>query len=200
MSERWPALLPLLLLLHFAVPGSIGSVASAFFPQGGIVAEEQAGAGTHGSGRLADVGPALHEYSAKPLLGQGFATRVTDHGPDPAPILDDEWLGTLLSVGAVGVFGWLWLFTSFVRRAGRAAKRDRTPRGQLLTALAASVSAFAVGMFTYDAFSFTQVTFLLFTMLALGAVTLALRPEESLAPVRTARPQPGARSELAGPA
>jgi polysaccharide biosynthesis protein PslJ len=187
----WPALLPVLLLLHFAVPGSIGSVATAFFPQGGIVAEEQAGAGTHGSGRLADLGPALHEWAATPLLGQGFGTRVTDNPTNPAPILDDEWLGTLLSVGAVGVFAWLWLFARFVRRVGREAKRDRTPRGQLLTALVASVSAFPVGMFTYDAFSFTQVTFLLFTMLALGAVTLAARPGEARAPVRAARFEPG---------
>jgi len=34
------------------------------------------------------------------------------------------------------------------------------------------VTAFAVGMLTYDAFSFIQVTFVLFVLLALGAVTL----------------------------
>lgn len=180
----WPALLPILLILHFTVPGAIGSLSSAFFPSGGLVAEEQAGAGTHGSGRLADLGPALHEYSAAPFFGQGFGSRVTDHGRNPAPILDDEWLGTLLETGAVGVFAWIWLFGRYIRRLGREARRDQSSRGSLLTALVASVAAFPVGMFTFDAFSFTQATFLLFVMLAIGAVVLALDPNEPV-PLRT---------------
>jgi O-Antigen ligase len=169
-----PALLLVLLFVHVAVPGSLGNVTSAFFPKGGLIAAEKADPGTHGSGRLADLGPALHEFSATPFLGQGFGTRVTDHGANPAPILDDQWLGTLLETGALGIASWVWLFTRYIRRLGREARRDRTARGSLLTALVASVSAFAIGMFTYDAFSFTQVTFLLFVMLAIGATTMRL--------------------------
>jgi hypothetical protein len=42
-----------------------------------------------------------------------------------------------------------------------------------LTALVAAVSAYAVGMLTYDAMSFIQVTFLFFIMLGLGAAALS---------------------------
>ena len=46
----------------------------------------------------------------------------------------------------------------------------------LLASLAAGITAFAVGMFTYDAFSFIQVTFLLFIYVGIGAALLAERP------------------------
>ena len=41
-----------------------------------------------------------------------------------------------------------------------------------MAALAASVIAFGVGMLTFDAFAFIQVTFLFFMLLALGAAAL----------------------------
>jgi polysaccharide biosynthesis protein PslJ len=91
-------------------------------------------------------------------------------------ILDNQWLGTLLGTGIVGFFGWLWLFVRAVRRFGAEAKRDDSERGWLLAAIAASVAAYAVGMLTFDAFAFIQVTFLLFILIGLGAALLAERP------------------------
>ena len=41
-----------------------------------------------------------------------------------------------------------------------------------MASLAASVMAYAVGMLTFDAFAFIQVTFLFFMLLALGAAAL----------------------------
>ncbi len=52
------------------------------------------------------------------------------------------------------------------------AKRDSSDRGWLLTAFAASTTAFAVGMLTFDGFSFIQVTFLSFVLIGLGEVAL----------------------------
>ena len=49
-------------------------------------------------------------------------------------------------------------------------------RGLLLASLAASVAAYGVGMLTFDAFSFIQVTFLLFILVGLGSALLAERP------------------------
>ena len=63
-----------------------------------------------------------------------------------------------------------------IRRFGREAKRDYSDRGWLLVSITAAVAAYAVGMFTYDAFSFIQVTFLLFILVALGTALLAERP------------------------
>ena len=112
------------------------------------------------------------------MLGQGFGTRVVDDDGDAARanILDNQWLGTLLETGAVGFFGWAWFFVRVVRKFGAEARRDDSERGWLLASLAAGVAAFAVGMLTFDAFSFIQVTFLLFILVGLGSALLAERP------------------------
>ena len=109
-------------------------------------------------------------------------------GPDPnARILDDQWLSSLLNTGFVGVLSLAWLFTRFIRDVGRRARHERTIDGWLLIALVASVAAFSVGMFTFDALAFTQVTFVFFVILALGSVLvwpviLSSRRRSSLLP------------------
>jgi O-antigen ligase len=166
----WPALLPAIVVMHFAAPGAIGSLKQAFLPAGGLLAEQQRDPGWSGSGRIADLGPALEELRANPLLGQGFGTRIVDGGN--AQILDNQWLGTLLEVGIAGTIAWIWFFVRVIRRFGKAAKRDEGARGWLLAAVAASTAAYAIGMLTYDAFSFIQVTFLLFIVIGIGAALL----------------------------
>ena len=190
MKRMWPLLLPLLVVAHIAAPGTIGAFKDAFFPKGGLVAQQSAGAGTYGSGRLADLSPGIREWKRTPILGGGFGTRVTDQA-DPlvnAPILDDEWLGTLLETGAAGFLALLWLFARATRRLGRAARRDDSPRSWLTAGLAAAIVAFAVGMATYDAFSFIQVTFLLFILLGVAASELTLEARQPAA-VRAPRPR-----------
>jgi polysaccharide biosynthesis protein PslJ len=174
----WPAILPALIVVHFALPGTLGSIKHSFMPAGGLVAEQQSQAGQSGSGRLADLGSGLQEWKLQALFGQGYATRVVDSSSTVAQnnIVDNQWLGTLLEVGAIGFVGWLWFFGRAIRRFGREAKRDYSDRGWLLVSITAAVAAFAVGMFTYDAFSFIQVTFLMFILVALGTALLAERP------------------------
>ena len=172
----WPILLPALLVVHFALPGAIGSIKESFLPEGGLIAEQQKDPGWSGSGRIADLGPSLDEFGRAPIVGQGFGTRVVDPRPGGfANILDNQWLGTLLETGILGVIGWLWFFGRAVRRFGAEARRDRSSRGLFFTSIAASTAAFAIGMFTYDAFSFIQVTFLLFILVGLGAATVGAR-------------------------
>ncbi len=174
----WPALFLAPLVIHFALPGTLGAIKNSFMPAGGVIAEQKSSAGSSGSGRLADVGPALTEWKAHPLFGEGFGTRVVDPN-DPSPdanILDDQWLTTLLETGAVGFFGWIWFFVRVVRKFGAEAKKDDSERGWLLAALAAGIAAYAFGMLTYDAFSFIQVTFLLFIAVGLGSALMAERP------------------------
>jgi polysaccharide biosynthesis protein PslJ len=186
VRRLWPALIPALIVIKLVLPGTLGAIKQSFLPAGGLVAEQKAQPGESGSGRLADIGPALQEWRAKPLLGQGFGTRVVDpnvRGPR-ANILDNQWLGTLLETGVVGFFGWLWFFVRVVRRLGREAKKDDSARGWLLVSLASGLCAFAVGMFTYDAFAFIQVTFLLFIFVGLASALLAERPTSLAAPRR----------------
>jgi hypothetical protein len=72
------------------------------------------------------------------------------------------------------------MYVRFVRRVGRAAKADDGRDGWLLTAIAAGITAFAVGMLTYDAYSFIQVTFLSFILMGLAAAAMRLRRPDEL--------------------
>jgi hypothetical protein len=179
VKKLWPLLLPMLVVVHIALPGTLGTLKGAFLPKGGIVAEQSAGAGTYGSGRIADLGPGLHDAKQHLLLGQGFGTGLTDRSEPKvnAPILDDQWLGTLLETGIVGMVAWIWLFGGFYRRMMSAAREDETARAWLLAGLAASTLAFAVSLATYDTFSFIQVTILLFFQIGFGAAVLAARED-----------------------
>ena len=180
----WPALVPLLVAVHFAMPGTLGTIKASFFPKGGLVKEQESNPGYKGSGRLADVGPSLSKLSRDPLLGQGFGTRITDGPGTNAPILDDQWLSLVVETGLAGFVAWIWIFFRAIRRFGTAAKRDLGDRGWLLAAITSAIAAFLVGMLTFDAFSFTQVTFVFFIELALGIAVVRLPRSEQPAPVR----------------
>jgi hypothetical protein len=172
----WPLVVPAFLAVAVALPHTIGSFYSAFFPKGGIIAEQdQKNVGSSDGGRLTDIGPSIAEYSMKPLLGEGFGTRISQRlgvvnsVKTTARILDDQWLSSLLETGALGAIGLLWLFVRTIRRLARRAKLDDGPEGWLAAALAAALYAFAVGMLTFDAFGFIQVTILTFLLLGLSA-------------------------------
>jgi O-antigen ligase len=193
--ETWrfaPLLLPMIVMIHFAAPGTLGALKSSFMPSGGLIAEQSFDANEHGSGRIADVGPSLELFKEKPVLGYGYSTLQTS-GPDAnSRILDNQWLSSLLNIGLVGVFSLIWLFTRFLRGMTRCARRVRTPDGWLPVALCASVAAFAISMFTYDAFTFTQVTFVFFMLLGLGSALVfveepILAPQSEAASVASAR-------------
>ncbi len=172
----WPVLVPAVVVIHLMLPGTLGTIRSSFFPEEGLLAQQSDNAGSRGSGRVADLGPALDEFSQTPIFGQGYGTRLTGRDKQNAQILDDQWLKTLLETGLLGAFAWLWIYGRSIRRLARAAKEDQTEDGLLYVALAASVTAFAIGMVLFDAFAFIQVTFILFIVLALGSVALKARP------------------------
>jgi hypothetical protein len=188
-KRLWPLLIPALAVVHIALPGTLGTLRASLFPQGGLIAQQRDA--SVGSGRIATLGPALDsEWKPNPLLGEGFATRVTKPDQDVlvpnGPILDDQWLGLLLETGVIGVATLVWLIARFLRRAGSAGKHDMSPRGWLLVGITASTAAYAVGMFTYDAFSFIQVTFMFFVLLGIGSAALSMTaPAEVPRPVRT---------------
>jgi polysaccharide biosynthesis protein PslJ len=204
----WPALIPVLIVVHFLDPGAIGGFYNGFFPAGGVVAEQsQTFIGPGGqqlnANRLSRWGPELNEFQKyNPLFGEGFGTRITGRtsltastsklsvwgdyafngqsapvsgSQDNAEILDDQWLGTLLETGVLGVIGWGWLFVRAIRRLGARAKLERvTPDGWLPVAMAASLTGFVASMLFYDAFDFTQGDFLVHLMVAFASVVLLL--------------------------
>jgi polysaccharide biosynthesis protein PslJ len=172
-----PLALPALLVVFIALPNALGSFKSAFFPKGGIVAEQSAvvyGNQLRADNRLADIGPTLAEWRQRPAFGQGFGSRIVDLDRQNARVLDNQWLALLLEAGAIGVGLLIWLYVRSIRALGRLARRDSSSLGLLAGSLGASIASLAVGMLTFDAFSFIQVTFVLFVVLALAASVLAL--------------------------
>jgi hypothetical protein len=171
-----PMLVPLFVAIQIVMPGTLGTFRAIIFPEDGIVAEQASERGA-GTGRVGDLAPSLQEYVKQPWFGQGFRTRIPSARSGVAPnarILDDEWLGVLLEVGAVGALCLVWMFVRVVRKLGALGRKDDSDIGWLAAALAAGLAAFAAGMLTYDAFSFAQVTFLVFVLLGMAAVALRL--------------------------
>ena len=167
-----PWMLPGLLVIQVVMPGTLGTMKSMLNPS--FVIEEQSYDQGATAGRVADLGPALDRWSQQPFLGRGFGTTVADPNASKesdSQILDNQWLGSLLEIGAWGVLALLALWITAIRRLNRWGKRARDPNdGWLAAALAASIIAFAVGMLTFDAFAFIQVTFFAFVMLGFSAV------------------------------
>ena len=201
----WPTLIPVLLVTHFLDPGAIGGLYASFNPQGGLVASESQtfygpGGTQENASRLSRWGPELHKFASyNPLFGEGFGTRVVGRtsvnekltglgdysfdgqassvggSQDNAEILDDQWLGTLLETGVIGVIGWLWLFGRAIKRLGVRAKLERNTRdGWLPVAMAAALAGFVASMWFYDAFNFTQGDFLMHLLIGFTAALLLL--------------------------
>ncbi len=189
-----PLLLPLVIVVKLALPGSIATLKNSFFPEGGLVQQQtqinpEADPMLAG-GRVRLIGPSLREASARPVFGLGFATRQTGFN-NPlrnAPILDNQWLSLLLEIGIVGVLGWAALFGSAVRRLGRASRRRAGPEGWLPVGFAAAIAGFGAGMFTYDSLSFVQIAFVFWIVVSLAAALLLADAEEA---VTESRPNPG---------
>lgn len=173
MIRMFPLWIVLLVLIQGVMPGTLQSFKYMLNPA--YMIQEQSVEGGTGSGRVADLGPSLAEWKGgNPFFGQGFGTRVTtEEGVEGgAQILDNQWLGTLLEIGAVGLIGLLWLFGRAIRRLARRARSATGAESWLATSLAAAMLAWTIGLFTYDAFAFVQVTFFAFIILGFAAVAV----------------------------
>ena len=126
-------LIPLVIVIQIAMPGTLGTFRAILKPS--YVIQEQSR--DMGTGQRAHRRPGAEprRVVARPrssARASGPAWSATDLGPGGtataggAQILDDQWLGTLLEIGAVGVLGLLWLFCRAIRRL--AAPRALGPR------------------------------------------------------------------------
>jgi len=189
LKRYWWVVPPFLVAVNILVPSTLGTLKASFFPQGGLIAQQSTTPGGDASNRIADLGPSLAEAGKTPFFGQGWGSRVPEHLPETASnrFLDNQWLGIVLELGWFGVLAWIWFFGRNVRLLAGAALRDDSAHGWLLAGCAASIFGVAVGMFTYDAFGFSQASLLLFIVVGVG---IAAR---HLGPIPDDEPRPGPR-------
>jgi polysaccharide biosynthesis protein PslJ len=181
----WPIVPVLLVAVHLASPGTIKPLYHAFFPKKGLSSALHVRAGMSGSGRLADIGPGLRLWIHSPLVGRSLgATAATGdtsphhHVGQAAIIFDDQYMNTLVSLGALGLFAVIWLVWGTAIRLGRAARaRSTIPGSDLVAATAVCCVGFGASMLTFDAFAFVQATLLFFVIAALGLRARALLEE-----------------------
>jgi hypothetical protein len=169
-----------LVFVQIAAPGSVRTLYAAFTPQGGLIEQQQVRAGEEGSGRIADLGPALDLWLEQPMLGRSLGTDVTradsrsertaveSTGAEPGIIFVDQYLHTLVYLGIIGLVGVLWFVWGTVRKLARTAKRLHSIEGDLLVACAAACAGFGVSLAVFDAFAFVQSSLLFFVIAALG--------------------------------
>ena len=182
MRRLIPLLIPLVIVVKIALPGSIATVKNAFFPEGGIVAEAlpctRGRPAARGRPRKA-VRPDAPRGRRQAGVRAGLrdpSDRVlqppTERADPRQPVARPRPRARL-----VGVFGWIVLLVGGARRLAHRAREEIGPDGWLAAAFAASIVAFGVGMFTFDSLAFTQVTFVFWIIVSLSA-SLLLAPRE----------------------
>lgn len=166
--------------VYVAVPGLLGTMTRLFT---GISSDNSA------LSRVDSYGIALHYVGLDPLFGRGFGTFLPRYH-----ILDNQYLGTVVETGLVGLATFLALLVTAAVVAVRMGRRlpsvaDRSLAVSLVAGLASAAAAAA----TFDALGFPQVAGCLFLFLGLVAALSRLTARSS------AHPDPAAATAAAPP-
>ena len=172
---------PVVLLAAVVLPKAFDKMVLSFLDVDSLVASQYQSAGMGGAGRLADLEPALREVAKQPFFGTGFGSRIVIGDEANSFILDNQFLGTLMETGALGVLG-LAVFLlvppiMLLRFAfGRAAERRHAA---LAFTIAVAIAGYIAAIFFYDAFGFFQTFFILCMLLAVGWLLLRVQPRRA---------------------
>lgn len=191
------AAVPLAVIAAMVLPKLVETMILSFLDTDSLIASQLTSVGMAGQGRLADLEPALQEAAASPFFGTGLGSRIVEGDNANAYILDNQWLGTLMETGVLGVIGLIALFVwpairmlSFSFRSGAAESRVF-----LTFAIAIAAVGYTTAMFLYDSFAFMQTLLMLMMLYAIAAWAMtATSDAPSLPPLSTLpAPMPGPR-------
>ncbi|MBF4461274.1 MULTISPECIES: O-antigen ligase family protein [unclassified Rathayibacter] len=174
-------MIPVLGLGFLLVPKILTDMIGSFLDPDALIASQYTSAGMAGAGRLADLEPAMAIVREHPFFGTGVGSRIVVGVDRNAFILDNQWLGTLMDAGAVGVIGLTVLFlVPIVMLLRYSFKRTSTPQyASLAFALAVLLVGYTIAAYFYDAFGFYQAFMLFWIFLAVGAWVLTEAPRKA---------------------
>lgn len=133
-----------MVLFRAVAPGVLGTLRALFLHFGDDPSVE---------GRTEDYEIVFPMIYDRPLMGRGLGTFL----PERHIVLDNQVLYTLVSVGIIGLIGFLGLFFAGMGLARSIRRRARAAEDRHLSqALCASIAAGLVASFTFDAFGFVQ--------------------------------------------
>jgi hypothetical protein len=176
----------LALVLAVAIsPGSFGSL------------QETGRADSQASieGRTADYPAIVPDLLSNPLLGRGYGT-LDSARVDTYRIFDNEYLGEVFQVGALGLLAFLALIVTPLLVVRSVLRSDNPLRGPPALAAGASCLAFGVASALYDILSFPQAPYLFLFMAAICTCAASVEVPVGERPRR----DPGGRSEPLSPA
>lgn len=147
-------------LYRLAVPGLLGTLRALFQNTSNDPSVQN---------RTSDYSVVFGYLSERPWFGRGPGTFL----PDEYILLDNQWLGSLVTTGIVGVAALLLVFFTgwrLARRVGRDLERSEEDR-HLGLALSASVAVGFATSYTFDSLSFPMFAGSLFVIIgATGAL------------------------------
>jgi PKD repeat protein len=148
-------------LVHFTSPGALGSVLTQLEPGhfNNVLST------TDRTARYDAVRPDLLSHL---LLGRGYES----YDPHKYRILDNEYLGLLVTTGLLGLLAYLGVLATMMSAAHRTIRGPDPRRASLALACMGAVGVIAIASGLFDVLSFPHVPYLLFFV---GAMILALR-------------------------
>lgn len=163
--------LPIVAVVGLLLPQLFESTIGSLLNVEALIASQFSSIGLAGQGRLADLPDAFAQFGVHPWAGTGLGSRVVVGDDANAQILDNQWLGSLLETGVIGVIGLavflIWPTIAMIRYSFR---KDVAPARAFLTfATATSAVGYTAAMFFYDAFAFMQTLLLLCIVYAIAA-------------------------------
>jgi hypothetical protein len=117
-------------------------------------------------GRTADYPAVVPDILTRPMLGSGFGTLDSER-VDMYRIFDNEYLGQLFQVGALGLLAFIAMIVTPLFVARSVLRSDDPVRGPPALAAGAACLAFGVACALYDILTFPQAPYLFLFMAAM---------------------------------
>ncbi len=156
-------------LLRLAPFGVVALVLGLALSGGGFSAVQQISNGSDQAstlGRTSDYSAVVPDLLSNPLLGRGYGT-LDSTRVDTYRIFDNEYLGQLYQVGALGLLAFLALILTPLFVVRSVLRSDHPLRGPPALAAGAGCLAFAVAASLYDILTFPQAPYLFLFLAAM---------------------------------